>query len=195
MVVRMNRLIPATATAELLIGKIGDHLVDVHVHRCTAAAVHEVDRELIVVVTVRNFPGGFPDRSSNIRIEDPARRVSCRCSRLNMTKRRDQIGPLAYRLARHPEVAYSSSRMGSEERVRGNRDVSESVPFETEPCDDSISQLSVLVSRAFLVRTHDDTVIRWRASRSTESGSLGWAGRSHSVQFRKVLCLSSMPQT
>src|SRR5258708_2188542 len=104
MVVRMNRLIPATATAELLIGKIGDHLVDIHGRRGAAAAVHGVERKLIGVVTVRNFPGGFPDGNSNIRTEDTARRVSCRCSRLNVTKRRDQIGPLAYRLARHAEV-------------------------------------------------------------------------------------------
>src|SRR5262249_31047099 len=103
-------------------------------------------------------------------VEHAAGCIGSRGGCLDLPKRCDQIRTLAHCLARNPEVIDSPGGMCAEKGVCGNRYVSESVPFETEPRDDAISQLSVLVSRAFLVRTHDDTVIRWRASRSTGSG-------------------------
>ncbi len=158
MVVRVNRKVVTAAAPEALIRQICDHLVHIHVYRGAAAAVHQIDRELVVVVAARNFPCRIPDRRGDPVVEDSAGCVGLRCRRLDMAESRHQVRPLTHSLARHAEVSQSPHRVRAVEGAGGDRHVAEGVPFGTELYDGALSQLSILVSRAFLVRTHNDTV-------------------------------------
>lgn len=127
-------------------------------HRGTAAAVYEVDRELAVMVAAGNFPCRVPDRCGDLFIKDTAGCVGRRRRRLNMAKCGDQLRPLTDSLARHAEVAQSPRGVRAEESIGGDRHLAQGVPLAAESCDGVLSQLTILVSIAFLVRTRNDTV-------------------------------------
>jgi hypothetical protein len=81
-VVRVHR------AAETLLGQRGDHLVGVHVGRGARAGLEDVDRELVVPLSLGDVGGGLRDGLRHVGVEHAQLAVHLRGHGLDQTERR-----------------------------------------------------------------------------------------------------------
>ena len=90
LIVGMDRRFRTQLGAELFVGAIGDHLVDVHVGLGAGAGLPDDERKLIVEFAVDDLLRGCHDRFGASRVERPELKVGLRRRQLDDGQRRDQ---------------------------------------------------------------------------------------------------------
>jgi len=88
--VRVNLILTLVA-GEDLVRHVAEHFIHVHVKAGVTAALPEIERELLIVRTVKRLIGGFSDRFRDLRIESADRGVSAGGSLLDMSHRAENV--------------------------------------------------------------------------------------------------------
>ena len=76
MIVRITILILALLMAHDFECTVGNHLVGIHIDRCSGATLHHVDRKVFMEFTIYDFLTGLTDSAGNLVIDDTKRVIS-----------------------------------------------------------------------------------------------------------------------
>ena len=111
MVVGIAILILTFLVAHDFQGAVGDDLVGVHVDRRTGAALHHVDREILMELAVDDLAASLRDSSCNLVVDGAQGVVGLHGGELDVGDGDDIVGIVAHLLARNMIVVDSALRL------------------------------------------------------------------------------------
>src|ERR1700743_2676756 len=109
-------------------GDTRDHLVGVHVGTGARPGLEDVDRELLVVLTVGDFGGGGDDRVGLVRGQQPKVLIHLRAGGFQQTQRAD-LGGLEPSSGDR-KVFHRALSLGAPQRFRGHLDLAHGVVLD-----------------------------------------------------------------
>ena len=100
MVVGIAILVVAFLVAHDLERTVGNHLVGIHIDRSACTALHHVDGEVVVELTVDDFAACLSDGSRNLVVDNTKRMVRLYGSQFHVGNGNNEVGIHRHRLAR-----------------------------------------------------------------------------------------------
>ena len=90
---------------------IGNHLVGIHVHRCTGTTLHHIDGEVFMPLSVDEFATGLRDGTCYLVVNNPKRVISLHRSQLHIGDGLDEVWIHRHRLTRDVIIVDATLRL------------------------------------------------------------------------------------
>ena len=91
-VVRIAVLVVTLLVAHNLKGTVGNHLVGIHVYRCTCTTLHHIDGEVLVPLTINQLATCLRDGTSNLVVNHAQGVVGLNSCQLYVSDSNDKVG-------------------------------------------------------------------------------------------------------